>query len=74
MAEPAAELDQAPDQPKGNGADAYGADGFGADLDLQAFDDSEFYAQLLKEFLDSNSTGSHQAAGAFPQVRFGFLL
>ena len=69
MSESMAEVDQALDQAKGNAADA-----FGAELDLQAFDDSEFYAQLLKEFLDSNSTGSHQAAGVFPQVRFEFLL
>ena len=38
------------------------------ELDLDAFDDGEFYAQLLKEFLDSNSNGNLAAAGGYPQV------
>ncbi|DBB16021.1 TPA: hypothetical protein ACH3X3_003386 [Trebouxia sp. C0006] len=37
------------------------------ELDLDAFDDGEFYAQLLKEFLDSNSNGNLAAAGGYPQ-------
>ena len=39
------------------------------ELDLEAFDDGEFYAQLLKEFLDS-SGGSAGATGPalYPQV------
>lgn len=37
------------------------------ELDL-AFDDGEFYAQLLKEFLDSNSNGNLAASGGYPQV------
>lgn len=38
------------------------------DLDLEAFDDAEFYAQLLKEFLDSSSAGNAAVAGVYPQV------
>lgn len=37
-------------------------------LDLDAFDDGEFYAQLLKEFLDSNSNGNLAVSGGYPQV------
>jgi protein AATF/BFR2 len=38
------------------------------ELDSDAFDDGEFYAQLLKEFLDSNSSGSLAVSGEYPQV------
>ncbi len=38
------------------------------ELNLDAFDDGEFYAQLLKEFLDSNSNGNLAASGGYPQV------
>lgn len=38
------------------------------DMDLEAFDDAEFYAQLLKEFLDSSSAGNAAVAGVYPQV------
>ena len=38
------------------------------DMDLEAFDDAEFYAQLLKEFLDSSSAGNATVAGVYPQV------
>lgn len=39
------------------------------ELDLEAFDDGEFYAQLLKEFLDSSSgAGNLSASGLYPQV------
>lgn len=38
------------------------------ELDLEAFDDGEFYAQLLKEFLDSSSgAGNLSASGLYPQ-------
>ncbi len=38
------------------------------ELDSDAFDDGEFYAQLLKEFLDSNSNGNLAVSGGYPQV------
>ena len=42
----------------------------GGDLGLEAFDDGEFYSQLLKEFLDSSSSaGNLSGSAAYPQVR-----
>ena len=39
------------------------------ELDLEAFDDGEFYAQLLKEFLDSSGGAAGVAGSAlYPQV------
>ena len=39
--------------------------------DLEAFDDGEFYAQLLKEFLDSSGGAAGLSGSAFhPQVIF----
>ena len=63
VAEPLAELAEVPDQ-----VDGRAVGGSRAEIDFEAFDDGEFYAQLLKEFLDSSSAGSHQAAGMLPQV------
>ena len=41
------------------------------ELDLEAFDDGEFYAQLLKEFLDSSGGAVGIAGSALhPQVQF----
>ena len=40
------------------------------ELDLEAYDDGEFYAQLLKEFLDSSSGANNLlGTGLYPQVR-----
>ena len=39
------------------------------ELDLEAFDDGDFYAQLLKEFLDTSSgAGNLTTSGLYPQV------
>lgn len=39
------------------------------ELDLEAFDDGEFYAQLLKEFLDSSGGAAGVTGSAlYPQV------
>ena len=39
------------------------------ELDLEAFDDGEFYAQLLKEFLDSSgAAGGASGSALYPQV------
>lgn len=40
------------------------------ELDLEAFDDGEFYAQLLKEFLDSSGAATGLTGPAlYPQVK-----
>ena len=56
VAEPASGLDQQKDVAE---QDELGSD---------AFDDGEFYTQLLKEFLDSNSNGNLAVSGGYPQV------
>lgn len=39
------------------------------EVDLDMFDDGEFYAQLLKEFLEGSGAGKHSVNGTYPQVR-----
>ena len=47
-----------------------GTTSVGEELDLEAFDDGEFYAQLLKEFLDSSGgTAGVTGSALYPQVR-----
>ena len=44
------------------------------ELDLEAFDDGEFYAQLLKEFLDSSgAAGGVSGSALYPQVNFLYI-
>lgn len=38
------------------------------EMDFDAFDDGEFYAQLLKEFLEGSSSAKQGVNGIYPQV------
>lgn len=39
------------------------------EVDLNMFDDGEFYAQLLKEFLEGSGAGKQSVNGIYPQVQ-----
>lgn len=72
LAEPVADGAAAARPGPGHHADVAGSIGTAEEeeLDLEAFDDGEFYAQLLKEFLDSSSAGNQAIGGMYPQVEF----
>lgn len=72
LAEPAARPMETPAEllQSGFAKDASAA-GEEEELDLEAFDDGEFYAQLLKEFLDSSGGATGVSGSAlYPQVKF----
>ena len=64
VAEPAIPTDR---QPATVGALASSA-GEEEEQDLEMFDDGEFYAQLLKEFLDSSGGAGLSGSALYPQV------
>ena len=49
-------------------AAAVGAAEGDEEVDFDMFDDGEFYAQLLKEFLEGSGAGKQSVNGVYPQV------
>ena len=68
LARPLAETVAADSAGLDQGTGAHDSTADEEELDLEAFDDGEFYAQLLKEFLDSSSAGNQAVGGMYPQV------